>query len=170
MISFRQYFEAVGFGENIPLGIDSINLVKKKAGDGINYEIKDGDVNLGWLAGFENEYGSIPGYGEKEKMFHLYNTGMMSASADSGFVRGEVDERVRDEKYKKKGIYRTAVQKVANQYPLGLYVYNWEVSRMLRRSLAKMGTYIEIDDEDGSSGGWYKTLIIKPIIKPDGVN
>lgn len=150
------WLEGKDSGARMPLGIDNIYLVKKKAGDGVRYEIRDksGNVYLGWLAGFENKYGSIPGYGEKEEMFHLYNTGMMSASKDWDVKK--IDPRVDDDKYKNRGIYRKAVQMVANLYPKGLYVRRGEASSLLRQSLAKMDTYAEYGDPDD------KILVIKP--------
>ncbi len=162
-LSFKLYLEGKVKPRNgIFLGIDDIYLVKLKAGDGYRYEIRDYGlepfVYLGWLAGFEGKYGEISGYGKKEDMFHLYNTGMVSKSASTGWYGKQYDVRADDEKYHGKGIYRAAVQMVANVYPKGLYVRKGEASRFLQNSLSKMPTYSEFSEKDGFD----KILVIKP--------
>jgi hypothetical protein len=167
-MNFKDYIESVVRKprNGISLGIEDIEdiyLVKLKVGDGYKYEIRDyglkPPVILGWLAGFENGYGNITGYGKKDEMFHLYNTGMMAKSASEGWLPGKVDERANDPKYLGKGIYRAAVQAVANLYPKGLYLRKGEASNSLQNSLKKMSTYQEF----GESGYWDKILVIKPI-------
>lgn len=161
---FKDYFEGVvGKPRNgISLGIEDIYLIKLKAGDGLMYEIRDYGLKpyvvLGWLAGFEGKYGEIEGYGKKEEMFHLYNTGMVAKSVSSGWLSKAHDVRADDIKYRGRGIYRAAVQAVANLYPRGLYVRKGEASSFLRDSLRKMATYEEFDE----SGGFDTILVIKP--------
>jgi hypothetical protein len=116
----------------ISLGIDKISIVKRKAGDGFNYGIFDNSVKprkmIGHISGFEKDYGKFKG------MFHLYKTEL-------------TEEARKDPLYHNKGIYRTAIQKVANLYPNGLYVATWEASILLQKSLAKMPTYQLVNDE-----------------------
>ena len=127
---------------NIPLGIDNLFIVKQKAGDGVSYKIFDQSENgkkmIGHISGFESEYPRYKG------MFHLYRTELTQEARE-------------DSKYHNKGIYRTALQKVANLYPKGLYVGQFEASRMLRNSLAKMPTYEFVDNEV-----YDKVIFIKP--------
>ena len=164
MKSFKDYIESVGRKprNGISLGIEDIYLIKLKSRDGFRYEIRDYGLEpyviLGWLAGFEGKYGEIPGYGKKEEMFHLYNTGMMAKSASSGWLNKAHDVRADDSKYRGKGIFRAAVQAVANLYPRGLYVRKGEASRLLQNSLKKMATY----EEFGESGDFDTMLVIKP--------
>ena len=116
----------------IALGIDKLSVNKRKAGDGVNYGIFDNSLKprkmIGHISGFEEDYGRF------KDMFHLYRT--------------ELTEEARQESnYHNKGIYRTAIQKVANLYPNGLYVATWEASPILQKSLAKMPTYEFINNE-----------------------
>lgn len=116
----------------IPLEIDNLFLIKRKAGDGYNYGIFDYSEKprkmIGHISGFEKDYGKFNG------MFHLYRTEL-------------TEEARQDPKYHNKGIYRTAIQKVANLYPKGLYVHTWEASILLQKSLAKMDTYSFVNNE-----------------------
>lgn len=126
----------------IPLGIDNLVLIKRKSGDGFNYGIFDYSEKprkmIGHISGFESDYGRY------KDTFHLYRT--------------ELTEETRnDPKYHNKGIYRTAIQKVANLYPNGLYVGQFEASIKLQRSLAKMPTYEFIDNEV-----YLKDIFIRP--------
>lgn len=126
----------------IPLGIDNLVLIKRKAGDGFSYGIFDYSEKprkmIGHISGFESDYGRY------KDTFHLYKT--------------ELTEETRnDPKYHNKGIYRTAIQKVANLYPKGLYVGQFEASIKLQRSLAKMPTYEFIDNET-----YLKDIFIRP--------
>jgi len=126
----------------IPLGIDDLFIVKQKVGDGFSYKIYDQSENgkkmIGHISGFDCEYPRYKG------MFHLYRT--------------ELTEETRnDPMYHGKGIFRTAIQKVANLYPRGLYVGKFEASRLLRSSLEKMPTYEFVDNET-----YDKVIFIKP--------
>ena len=129
--------------ENIELGIDGLMLCKRKLrGEGISYVIYDNKQTptkmLGHLSGYEDKFGKFNG------MFHLYQT--------------ELNEDTRNNpEYQNRGIYRTAIQKVANLYPNGLYVSEFEASSLLRNSLKKMSTYEFLNDDM-----YMKVLHIKP--------
>jgi hypothetical protein len=119
--------------ETIELGIEGLVLRKRKLrGEGISYVIYDNSHSpikmLGHLSGFEDKFGKHNG------MFHLYKT--------------ELTEETRnDPQYQNRGIYRTAVQRVANLYPNGLYVSQFEASPQLRNSLKRMNTYEFLNDD-----------------------
>lgn len=116
----------------ISLGIDKLSVNKRKAGDGVNYGIFDNSLKprkmIGHISGFEGDYGRF------KDTFHLYRTEL-------------TEEARRDPNYHNKGIYRTAIQKVADLYPNGLYVATWEASSLLQKSLAKMPTYEFVNNE-----------------------
>jgi len=95
----------------------AFDLVKTRAGDGYAFKIMVGRKRVGHLSGFE--------VGDS---FHLYKTEL----SDEG-LRGT-------------GLYRKAAQQVADQYPGGMWVHEWEASRALKLSLAKMDTYEKVDD------------------------
>ena len=129
--------------ENIELGIDSLVIRKRKLkGDGIGYVIYDNTQlpikMIGHLSGFEDKFGKFDG------MFHLYQTEM-------------TEEARSNPEYQNKGIYRTAVQKVANLYTNGLYVSDFEASTVLRNALKRMSTYEFLNDDR-----YIKVLHIKP--------
>lgn len=125
------------------MGIDGLVLRKRKLkGNGIGYVIYDNTQSpikmIGHLSGFEDKFGKFDG------MFHLYQTEM-------------TEEARSNSEYQNKGIYRTAVQKVANLYKNGLYVSEFEASRVLRDSLKRMSTYEFLNDDR-----YNKVLHIKP--------
>ena len=123
MTNFKQFIE-----NQIPLNIDNLYLTKVKAGDGVNYIIRDNEKMIGHISGFEQEFGQF------KDMFHLYKTELTSETRS-------------DPKYQNKNIYRTAIQKVANLYEKGLFVNKYEASSLLRDSLKKMDTYELVNDE-----------------------
>ena len=123
MTNFKQFIE-----NQIPLNIDNIYLTKVKAGDGVNYIIRDNEKMIGHISGFEQEFGQF------KNMFHLYKTELTSETRN-------------DQKYQNKNIYRTAIQKVANLYEKGLFVNKYEASSLLRDSLKKIDTYELVNDE-----------------------
>ena len=123
MTNFKQFIE-----NQIPLNIENLYLTKVKAGDGVNYIIRDNEKMIGHISGFEQEFGQF------KDMFHLYKT--------------ELNKETRnDQKYQNKNIYRTAIQKVANLYTNGLFVNKYEASSLLRKSLEKMNTHELVNDE-----------------------
>jgi hypothetical protein len=123
MTNFKQFIE-----NQIQLNIDNLHITKIKAGDGVNYIIRDNEKMIGHISGFEQEFG------EFKDMFHLYKT--------------ELNKETRnDQKYQNKNIYRTAIQKVANLYTNGLFVNKYEASSLLRKSLEKMNTHELVNDE-----------------------
>ena len=123
MTNFKQFIE-----NQIPLNIDNIYLTKVKAGDGVNYIIRDNEKMIGHISGFEQEFGQF------KDMFHLYKTELNTETRN-------------DPKYQNKKIYKTAIQKVANLYSKGLFVNKYEASSLLRDSLKKMDTYELVNDE-----------------------
>ena len=94
-------------------GEGSVEVEKQPDRGGVSYKIKTGGVVTGHLTGVERV-----SMGD----FHLTHT--------------ELREQERGT-----GLYRAAVQRVADMYPEGLFVNTWEASRALRTSLAKMPTY-----------------------------
>jgi muconolactone delta-isomerase len=135
-------YSAIKKPKPISLGIDNLVLIKRKAGDVYNYVIFDYSEKprkmIGHISGFESDYGRY------KDTFHLYKTEL-------------TEETRKNPKYHNKGIYRTAIQKVANLYPNGLYVRKMEASGELQRSLAKMPTYEFIDNEV-----YLKDIFIRP--------
>jgi hypothetical protein len=123
MLSFKQFIE-----NQIPLNIDNLHITKIKAGDGVNYIIRDNEKMIGHISGFEQEFGQF------KDMFHLYKTELTSETRNNP-------------KYQNKNIYRTAIQKVANLYTNGLFVNKYEASSLLRKSLEKMNTHELVNDE-----------------------
>jgi hypothetical protein len=123
MITFYQFIE-----NQIPLNIDNLHITKVKAGDGVNYIIRDNEKMIGHISGFEQEFGQF------KDMFHLYKTELTSETRNNP-------------KYQNKNIYRTAIQKVANLYTNGLFVNKYEASSLLRKSLEKMNTHELVNDE-----------------------
>jgi hypothetical protein len=123
MTNFKQFIE-----NQIPLNIDNLYLTKVKAGDGVNYIIRDNEKMIGHISGFEQEFGQF------KDMFHLYKTELTSETRNNP-------------KYQNKNIYRTAIQKVANLYTNGLFVNKYEASSLLRKSLEKMNTHELVNDE-----------------------
>jgi hypothetical protein len=97
-------------------------LRKQKIGEGTAYVIKVDGKQVGHLSGFED----VPDRGD----FHLYKT------------------ELSDEALRGTGLFRTVVQQVANKYARGLWVYRWEASTALRKSLAKMSTYVVEKEKD----------------------
>jgi hypothetical protein len=123
MTNFKQFIE-----NQIPLNIENLYLTKVKAGDGVNYIIRDNEKMIGHISGFEQEFGQF------KDMFHLYKTELTSETRNNP-------------KYQNKNIYRTAIQKVANLYEKGLFVNKYEASSLLRDSLKKMNTHELVNDE-----------------------
>ena len=94
-------------------------LRRVKVGDGVAYKIMDGKEMVGHLSGFEKADGS----------FHLYKTEITDATK-----RGS-------------GLYQQAVQTVADQYPNGMFVEDFQSSPALKKALSKMPTSSHADEK-----------------------
>lgn len=100
----------------------------RKAGDGVAHKIVVDKKPVGHLSGFAEDRHGIPlqkwaDPSVQPVSFHLYRT------------------ELSDEKFKGTGVFRAAAQTVANKYATGMYVYEWEASPALQKSLAKIKTY-----------------------------
>jgi len=107
--------------------IPPFTVRKTKKGDGFSHQIMVGRKRVGHISGFEEERKRGGAY---VRCFHIYRT------------------EVSDESLRGTGMYREAVQRVANQYEGGAYVHRWEASRALQESLRRMPTHDFDKEED----------------------
>lgn len=90
----------------------------RKAGDGIKHAILSDGKEVGNISGFE-----------RNNAFHMYRVGLRDDSGAHGT-----------------GLFQRAAQEVANKYPEGSFVHEWEASPALKKALAKMPTREQVGD------------------------
>lgn len=107
----------------------AFTLQKVKVGDGVAHKIFVNDAFVGHISGFEEpDVTKVNGEWVSTDRLQIYKT------------------ELSHEPLKGTGLYRKALQQVADQYPGGAYTFEWWSSTALKKSIRKMPTFEQEGD------------------------